>query len=117
MTLPARKMSALGQKQTCAARQPMSALPPIADICIALVHVCFCQKRTSVCVASMFALEVKRTSLDFSVVRLRSAQALTLWRIIVVAIPRAYCPVNSSLAAGPAPDPSTRQQRRLVRLR
>ena len=25
MTLPARKMSALGQKQTCAARQPMSA--------------------------------------------------------------------------------------------
>jgi hypothetical protein len=26
-------MSALGQKQTCAVHQPMSALPPIADIC------------------------------------------------------------------------------------
>src|SRR5215467_3199016 len=28
-------MSALGQKQTCAVHQPMSALPPIADKCCA----------------------------------------------------------------------------------
>ena len=34
-------MSALGQKQTCAVHQPMSALPPIADMCGALAHVCF----------------------------------------------------------------------------
>src|SRR5262245_60533010 len=34
-------MSALGQKQTCALRQLMSALPPRADICSALAHVCF----------------------------------------------------------------------------
>ena len=32
-------MSALGRKQTFALHQPMSALPPIADICGALVHV------------------------------------------------------------------------------
>jgi hypothetical protein len=34
-------MSALGQKQTFAAHQPMSALPPKADMCGALAHVCF----------------------------------------------------------------------------
>ncbi len=34
-------VSALGQQQTCAVHQPMSALPPIADMCGALVHVCF----------------------------------------------------------------------------
>ena len=32
-------MSALGQKQTCAAQNVMSALPPIADVCSALVDV------------------------------------------------------------------------------
>ena len=32
MTLPARKMSALGQKQTFAVHQTMSASPPTADI-------------------------------------------------------------------------------------
>src|SRR5262245_6997879 len=32
-------MSALGQKQTCAVHQPMSALPPKADKCSALAHV------------------------------------------------------------------------------
>jgi hypothetical protein len=37
-------MSALGQKQTCAAHKPMSALPPIADICSALGHVRFVPK-------------------------------------------------------------------------
>ena len=30
--VPSRGMSALGQKQTCAVHQPMSALPPKADI-------------------------------------------------------------------------------------
>ena len=34
-------MSALGQKQTCAAQQFMSALPPIADICRAQAYVRF----------------------------------------------------------------------------
>ena len=34
-------MSALGQKQTCAAQKRMSALPPIADIRPRKCHVCF----------------------------------------------------------------------------
>jgi hypothetical protein len=34
-------MSALGQKQTCAPQKAMSALPPKADICSALAHVCY----------------------------------------------------------------------------
>jgi hypothetical protein len=34
-------MSALGQKQTFAVQNVMSALPPIADICSALAHVRF----------------------------------------------------------------------------
>jgi hypothetical protein len=34
-------MSALGQKQTCAVHQPMSALYPLADMCTARGHVCF----------------------------------------------------------------------------
>ena len=34
-------MSALGQKQTYAVQQGMSALPPRADMCSALTHVCF----------------------------------------------------------------------------
>ena len=32
-------MSALGQKQTCAVRNAMSALPPIADMCGATQNV------------------------------------------------------------------------------
>jgi uncharacterized protein (TIGR00369 family) len=34
-------VSASGQKRTCAVRQPMSALPPKADMCSATQHVCF----------------------------------------------------------------------------
>jgi hypothetical protein len=34
-------MSALGQKQTYSVQKLMSALPPKADMCGALVHVCF----------------------------------------------------------------------------
>ena len=34
-------MSALGQKQTCALQQIMSALPPKADMCGASVYVCY----------------------------------------------------------------------------
>jgi hypothetical protein len=34
-------MSALGQKQTWTVHQLMSALPPKADMCSALAHVCF----------------------------------------------------------------------------
>src|SRR5215470_12105281 len=34
-------MSALGQKQTCAAHKLMFALPPKADMCSALAYVCF----------------------------------------------------------------------------
>jgi hypothetical protein len=34
-------MSALGQKQTFALRNAMSALPPKADMCSALAYVCF----------------------------------------------------------------------------
>ena len=34
-------MSALGQKQTYAVQNGMSALPPKADMCSAVVHVCF----------------------------------------------------------------------------
>ena len=37
----ARGMSALGQKQTCAAQKVMSALPPKADMCGATTHVRF----------------------------------------------------------------------------
>ena len=37
-------MSALGQKQTCAVQNGMSALPPIADMCGALAHVRFVPK-------------------------------------------------------------------------
>ena len=36
-----RPMSALGQKQTCAVQNVMSALPPKADICSTLGHVRF----------------------------------------------------------------------------
>jgi hypothetical protein len=39
-----RPMSALGQKQTCAVQLGMSALPPIADMCSALVHVRYVPK-------------------------------------------------------------------------
>ena len=38
------RMSALGQKQTCAVQKVMSALPPKADMCSALAHVCFVPK-------------------------------------------------------------------------
>jgi len=34
-------MSAFGQKATCAPQKVMSALPPKADMCGALAHVCF----------------------------------------------------------------------------
>jgi hypothetical protein len=34
-------MSALGQKATCAPQNVMSALPPKADMCVALAYVCF----------------------------------------------------------------------------
>ena len=37
-------MSALGHKRTCAAHKVMSALPPRADMCGALAHVCFVPK-------------------------------------------------------------------------
>ena len=37
-------MSALGQKQTFAAQKAMSALPPKADMCGAIAHVCFVPK-------------------------------------------------------------------------
>ena len=37
-------MSALGQKQTFAVHQPMSALPPIADMCGALDDVRYVPK-------------------------------------------------------------------------
>src|SRR5262249_49831963 len=35
------QLSALGHKRTFAAQKVMSALPPKADICSALAHVCF----------------------------------------------------------------------------
>jgi len=35
------RMSALGQKRTCAPQEVMSALPPKADMCAALAYVCF----------------------------------------------------------------------------
>ena len=41
-------MSALGQKQTCAAQKVMSALPPKADVCSATGMSAKCQKRTLV---------------------------------------------------------------------
>jgi hypothetical protein len=34
-------MSALGQKQTCAVQNGMSALPPKADMCVAISNVRF----------------------------------------------------------------------------
>ena len=53
-------MSALGQKQTCAAQKVMSTfLPPKADMCSALVHVRFvpradiaCYSRPALCMPS-----------------------------------------------------------------
>ena len=42
-----RLMSALGQKQTCAAQKVMSALPPKADMCGALGDVRFVAKADS----------------------------------------------------------------------
>jgi|GEM_PF-924030 hypothetical protein len=38
---PGRPMSALGQKQTYAVQNGMSALPPKADMCVALAYACF----------------------------------------------------------------------------
>jgi hypothetical protein len=35
------RMSALSQKRTCAPQKVMSALPPKADMCVALAYVCF----------------------------------------------------------------------------
>src|SRR5262249_40106992 len=49
-------MSALGQKQTFAVHQPMSALPPIADSCSALAHVRFGPKADIGAVMFTFAL-------------------------------------------------------------
>jgi hypothetical protein len=34
-------MSALGHKRTCALQWAMSALPPKADMCVALAYACF----------------------------------------------------------------------------
>ena len=53
-----RLMSALGQKQTCAAQKVMSALPPKADMCSALAHVCF------VPIADIAPAELKRASYE-----------------------------------------------------
>jgi hypothetical protein len=39
-------MSGLGHQRTFALQRPMSALPPKADMCSALTHVCFGPKRT-----------------------------------------------------------------------
>jgi hypothetical protein len=65
-------MSALGHKQTCALHQPMSAIPPIAtakanfrkkamsalppkaDMCSALAHVCFGPKADSCSAAKSY---------------------------------------------------------------
>src|SRR5262245_12038989 len=41
------RMSALGQKRTCALQNVMSALPLKADICGAVPHVCFGPKADS----------------------------------------------------------------------
>ena len=92
-----------GSKAACAVRNVMSALPPIADICIALVHVRFVPK-ADIGLRGLYVCfggkaDIARTCRS---VRLRSAQALTLWRIIVVAIPRQTAR-NLALVAGPAP--------------
>jgi hypothetical protein len=42
----AKEMSGLGHQRTFALQRPMSALPPKADMCSALTHVCFGPKRT-----------------------------------------------------------------------
>ena len=36
-----QRMSALGHKATCAPQKIMSALPPKADMCLAVAYVCF----------------------------------------------------------------------------
>src|SRR5262245_10512630 len=65
----ATSMSALGHKQTYAVQNAMSALPPKADMCGALGHVCFgpkadiCSKRKTA--SRRFCHEFsKRTSID-----------------------------------------------------
>src|ERR1044071_7222914 len=50
------KMSALGDKQTFAVSQAMSALPPIADMCSALDDVCFGPKADSCTAANWDSL-------------------------------------------------------------
>jgi hypothetical protein len=49
-------MSALGQKQTFALHQPMSALPPKADMCSALAYVCFGPKAHIPAAARQFSI-------------------------------------------------------------
>ena len=54
-------MSALGQKQTCAAQKVMSALTPKADMCGALAYVCFVPILLK---NSALAAAAKRDSID-----------------------------------------------------
>ena len=53
-------MTALGQKQTCAAQKVMSALPPRADICGALGHVRFVPKADPCTAANSISIRSPR---------------------------------------------------------
>ena len=54
-------MSALGQKQTCAVQNGMSALPPIADMCSALADVRFVPKAD---ITSLFEVQWVTSAFD-----------------------------------------------------
>ena len=60
------RMSALGQKQTCAAQKVMSALPPKADMCSALADVGFVPKAD---IATHSITSSARASTDGGIVR------------------------------------------------
>ena len=62
-------MSALGQKQTFAAQNGMSALPPIADICRAQAHVRFVPIAD---IASATIMTIKSAGMTIGEIRGRS---------------------------------------------
>ena len=67
-------MSAFGQKQAYAMHQPMSALPPKADMCGALVDVCFGPKGASLLIFDWNNLISTRQAQYWPMVQLRKPE-------------------------------------------
>ena len=79
-------MSALGQKQTCAAQKVMSALPPIADMCGATRDVRFVPEADiahwTVRLASLGSLKNKQHVLVASAFFSESNERLVFGRVV-----------------------------------